>query len=343
MQETLPETKYISKRVGRNVFDTPPKISVVIPAYNTADYICETIESVLKQKFREHEIIVVNDGSPDTAKLERAIKIYLEDITYIKQRNAGAGVARNTGIEHARGSIIAFLDSDDVWMPDFLASQYVFLERNGLDMVYCDAVLFGMRSAYRQTLMETAPSEGECDFDAILDLRCNVVTSGTMVRKTAIFRAGMFENERVKAEDFHLWLRIAKTGSKIGYQKKPLLKYRVHLNSLSGDAINRVERSIDAFQRVNQTIELTAEQRRSVEERISGLQADLAVEQGKSYLLKGAYQDAAEAFRTANMHRHSLKLAAISWMARLAPRTLLKVYKSHRSGELALVHGQGQA
>ena len=84
-----------------------------------------------------------------------------EDIIYIKQRNAGAGVARNTAIEHARGEIIAFLDADDVWLPDFLASQYVFLERHGYDMVYCDAILFGMHSAYRKTFMEDAPSDGE--------------------------------------------------------------------------------------------------------------------------------------------------------------------------------------
>ncbi len=337
MPELLPEKKHISKRVGRNVFDTPPRISVVIPAYNSADHICETIESVLNQKFREHEIIVVNDGSPDTDKLERAIKIYLEDIIYIRQRNAGAGAARNTGIENARGEIIAFLDSDDVWLPDFLASQYVFMQRNDYDMVYCDAILFGMKSAYRKTVMETAPSDGECDFEGILNLRCNVVTSGTMVRRTSVISAGMFENEHVKAEDFHLWLRIAKTGAKIGYQRKPLLKYRVHRDGLSGDSVSRVERSIDAFRRVARTIELTHDQRIAVEHRLKSFEADLAVERGKSLLLTGDYLQAAAEFRTANSHRRSFKLAAVACMARLAPQTLLKVYKSNRSGELGLV------
>src|SRR5438445_4187602 len=157
MQEHEPLEKHISKRIGRNIFDSPPKISVVIPAYNVAEFICETLDSVLAQKFREHEIVVVNDGSPDTERFERAIRSRLEDVVYIRQRNAGAGAARNTAIEHARGHIIAFLDGDDVWLPDFLASQYVFLERNGLDMAYCDASLFGMQSAYRRTFMETAP------------------------------------------------------------------------------------------------------------------------------------------------------------------------------------------
>src|SRR5688572_20470425 len=160
------DKKAISVRTGRNVFEAPPKISVVIPAYKSAGTIRETLDSVLAQKFREHEVIVVNDGSPDTTALEAAILTRLEDIVYIKQHNAGAGVARNTGIENARGDIIAFLDADDVWLPDFLASQYVFLHRHDYDMVYCDALLFGMRSAYRRTFMETAPSEGEVDFNS---------------------------------------------------------------------------------------------------------------------------------------------------------------------------------
>ncbi|HEV7701294.1 MAG TPA: glycosyltransferase family A protein [Pyrinomonadaceae bacterium] len=331
------ETKYFSKRVGRNVFDTAPRVSVVIPAYNCTDSILETLDSVLGQKFREHEIIVVNDGSPDTDRFERVIRNNLEDIVYIRQRNAGAGVARNTAVEHARGDIIAFLDADDAWTPDFLAAQFVFMNRNDYDMVYCDAQLTGMNSAYRRTFMETAPSNGEANFNSILDLKCNVITSGTMARKEMIVQAGMFETERVRAHDFHLWLRMAKLGAKIGYQKRVLAKYRVSLDSLSGDSVSRVEREIDAFERVRRTIDLDAEQLEIVERRIAGLEADLAVEQGKSFLLSGDNRAAAIAFRVANRHRHSLKLTAITWLARLAPRTLLKHYHARRPADISLV------
>jgi glycosyltransferase involved in cell wall biosynthesis len=343
MLEHEARNKVISKRVGRNVFDTPPKISVIIPAYNNAEHIAETLDSAVGQRFREHEIIVVNDGSPDTTQFERAIKMHLEDIIYIKQRNMGAGVARNTAITHARGEIIAFLDGDDIWLPEFLASQYIFLERHAYDMVYCDAILFGMRSAYRRTFMETAPSEGMADFDSILDLRCNVITSGTMARKRAIVEAGMFERERVRAHDFHLWLRMAKNGARIGYQRQPLLKYRVHLESLSGDSVSRVERERDAFERVRRTIELNQQQHKIVERRIAGLEADLAVEQGKSFLLGGDYNSAGKAFQRANQYRRSTKLALISLLTRLAPRTLLKFYLSNRAPEIAFVPRQGKA
>ena len=340
MSETEKHPRFIKKRVGRNVFDAPPKISVIIPVYNNAEFICETLESVINQKYREHEIIVVNDGSPDSNQLERALKMRLDDIIYIKQRNAGAGVARNTGIEHARGEIIAFLDGDDIWKPDYLASQYIFMQRGGYDMVYCDALMFGMRSAYRRTFMDDAPSNGEANFESILDLRCNVITSGTMARKETIMAAGMFETERVRAHDFMLWLRIAKNGAKIGYQKKPLLKYRVRLDSLSGDSIKRVERERDAFIRVSRTIDLNDEQQRIVDRRIAGFEADLRVEQGKSFLLNGDFREAAKSFRTANEHRRSLKLTAISLLTRLAPKTLLKFYQSNRPDEIAFVPTQ---
>lgn len=327
----------IVKRIGRNVSFAAPKISIVIPAYNAAQYIGETLDSVAAQTFRDFETIVVNDGSPDTESLENAIREHREDIIYIKRPNAGAGVARNTGIEHARGDIISFLDGDDIWYPDFLASQHAFLVNRGYDMVYCDAVLFGLPSARRKTFMATAPSHGDADFDAILDLRCNVITSGTMARKQAIERAGMFENERVAAEDFHLWLRMAKNGAKIGYQRKQLLKYRVRLESLSGDSITRIKRGIDVFERVSRTIDLGVEQKRNIKRRIRGFEVDLAVEQGKALLLSGNFRAAAISFREANRHRRSPKLIAISILSRIAPKTLLKFYRSNRPAEIAFV------
>jgi glycosyltransferase involved in cell wall biosynthesis len=333
----MTEKSHIVKRVGGNVFKALPRVSVVIPAYNSADTIEEALESAITQKFREHEVIVVNDGSPDTEQFERAIRTRLEDIVYIKQRNAGAGVARNTAIEHARGDIIAFLDADDMWMPNFLASQFVFLERHGYDMVYCDAVLFGMNSAYRRTFMDTAPSTGGCDFNAILDYRCNVITSGTMARKKSIGEAGMFETERVRAHDFHLWLRMAKNGAKIGYQRQRLAKHRVTTTGISGDSVARVERELDVFARVLRTIPLDDEQERIVARRIAGLEADLAVEQGKAFLLSGDFDEASVAFRVANRHRRSFKLGLIAWLARLAPQTLLRLYRSARPTEIRML------
>jgi hypothetical protein len=158
-----------------------------------------------------------------------------------------------------------------------------------------------------------------------------------MARRKTIVDAGMFETERVRAHDFHLWLRMAKGGARIGYQRLPLVKYRVSLDSLSGDSVSRVEREISAYERVRATIDLTEAQHEIVDRRVAGLAADLDVERGKSFLLSGSFAEAAAAFRQANRRRRSLKLTAVSLLASLAPRTLLSYYVAHRPAEIALV------
>ena len=100
-----------------------PAASVIIPAYQAAPYIAQALDSVFAQSFRDFEVIVVNDGSPDTPDFERALQPYLANITYIKQANHGPSHARNTGIGKARAPLIALLDSDDFWAPDYLATH----------------------------------------------------------------------------------------------------------------------------------------------------------------------------------------------------------------------------
>ncbi|HEX8639019.1 MAG TPA: glycosyltransferase family 2 protein, partial [Pyrinomonadaceae bacterium] len=214
MRETLainkPETEArrgaSDARVGSAVAVVAPKVSIVTPAYNTALFAAETLDSVFAQSFQDFELIVINDGSPDTIELERVLEPYFDKIIYLRQQNAGAGAARNAGIERARGEFVAFLDADDVWLPEFLGAQLEFLEKNDFDIVYADAMLFGGSIYDGKTFMETAPSAGVADFDALLDLRCNVITSGTVARRRALIEAGMFEPEKVCAEDFMLWL-----------------------------------------------------------------------------------------------------------------------------------------
>ncbi len=117
-----------------------PTVSVIMPAYNSASFIGQALDSVFAQTYSDFEVVVVNDGSPDTAKLEDVLRQYLDGIVYIKQENRRVGGARNTGIRHARGEYLAFLDSDDSWFPDCLAVQMrAFDEDPSLDMIFADA------------------------------------------------------------------------------------------------------------------------------------------------------------------------------------------------------------
>ena len=121
-----------------------PRVSIIIPSYNTANLIAACLDSVFAQTFQDFEAIVVNDGSPDTLELEKVLQPYLDRIVYIKQVNKRAAGARNTAIAKARGEFLAFLDSDDTWLPNHLESQVKqFDDDPALGLVYANALLVG--------------------------------------------------------------------------------------------------------------------------------------------------------------------------------------------------------
>lgn len=326
----MSKTQEVFKLVGKRVKTGAPKVSVIIPAYNIAEYIAESLDSVLAQTFTDFEIIVINDGSPDTEEFEKVLEKYFDRIIYLKHENTGVGPARNVAIGHSRGSLLAFLDGDDVWLPEFLASQVNFLESNDYDLVYADARLFGGSVLDGRTFMRDAPSTGEATFESLLDMRCNVILSGSLARRRAVLDAGMFEPKNVRAQDFNLWLRMAHQGARVGYQTKVLLKYRVRRESLSGDQVQRVEREIDAYQRICAMINLNDAQRKIVEKQLKRLEADLELERGKAFLLGEDFVSARKAFEKANAYRQSKRLGLIINFIKIAPRLLLKIYRSRR-------------
>lgn len=332
-----PMNEKVFKSVGRKVKSAPPKVSVIIPAYNIAKYIGEALDSVLAQTCQDFEIILINDGSPDTPEFERVLEPFREQIIYLKQENAGVGPARNAAIGVSRGELLAFLDGDDVWLPDFLESQVNFLEANNYDLVYSDALLFGEAAFDGQTFMQGAPSTGEANFESLLDFRCNIILSGSVARKQMVLDAGMFEPTDVRAQDFNLWLRMAHRGSRVGYQRKVLLKYRVRLDSVSGNFAQRIEREIDAYGRISKMIKLDEKQREIVRRQIERLEADLQLERGKSFLLEKDFGAAKNAFAKANEFHQSNRLRVVVWLAKNAPRLLLRIYRKRRRDELVFV------
>lgn len=335
MQAVSLNNKKAEKRVGRRVVQTAPKVSIITPAYNIAEYIKETLDSVFAQTFKDYEMIIVNDGSPDTEKFEKVLEPFFDRIIYIKDENRGAGAARNTAIENARGEFLAFLDGDDVWFSEFLASQIEFLEKNNFDLVYSDALIFGDAAFDDKNYMRDAPSSGEANFESLLDMRCNVITSGTIARRQNVLDAGMFETEKVRAHDFVLWLKLARGGAKIGYQKKILLKYRVRPGNLSGDAIQQIQREIDVYNRILKLFDLDEKQICIVKNQQKRLNAEKELERGKVFLLKKDFAAARKAFETAHEYRQSNRLRLIIWLTKIAPRLLLKIYSARRADRIS--------
>ncbi|HXH51326.1 MAG TPA: glycosyltransferase family A protein [Terriglobia bacterium] len=285
------------------------KVSVIIPAYNTAQYIAETLDSVFAQTFKDYEVIVINDGSPDTPELEKVLQPYRDRILYLKQENRGLAGARNTGIRHAQGKYVAFLDSDDCWFPEFLKSQLELLEGAGVpDLVYADSLEVGVAPGLPHRFMEANPSRGVPTFERLLVGKCVVVVSCVVARKQALIDAGLFDERLRSVEDYDLWLRVAHRGGRITYKEKVLAKRRVRPDSLSAVAVRMKEYHLQVLEKLDETLALSKETRSLLHRHIALVQANLELARGKDCLAAGRHAEAREHLSAANAYFRSLKL-----------------------------------
>jgi len=209
-----------------------PKISVIIPNYNNANYITCAIESVLSQTYTDFEILVVDDGSTDNSKgaIGKYILKHCNKMRYFYQENKGLSVARNKGIKESRGSYITFLDSDDEWKPTKLERQMKLIEKEDADFVHCAA-----RIKYDDAISdEIKPKFPAYNFYDLLLTKKSVVTSTVLLKKACFDNAGLFDEEIKSAEDYELWLRMF-FKYKIGYIDEPLAIYRKHSGNFSSN------------------------------------------------------------------------------------------------------------
>jgi len=295
-----------------------PLVSVIIPAFNAAAFIVHALASVFAQSFTDYEVILINDGSSDTQRLEHVIQPYISKIVYLKQENRGPSAARNLGIRNARGEWLAFLDSDDAWLPHYLAEQLQFLGTDpALDMVYCDATLEGTTNGDKN-FMQLCPSNGPVTFESLLVEQTQVITSGTVIRKRNVEAAGLFDEEIRCAEDHDLWLRITHAGGKISYQRQALLRRKVRLDSQGSDA-GLMAGEIQSLKKLDRTLDLKPGARALLAQRLCKIQAELAFLEGKTFLLAGEPQKAYEALSRANTLAPAAKLRALLVGLRIAP------------------------
>jgi len=338
-EESVNRSKILEKRIGARVKKTAPQVSIVVPAYNVADFIAETLDSALAQTCADFEIILVNDGSPDSAKLEKTLEPYLDKIIYIKQENGGAAAARNTAILEARGELLAFLDGDDIWFPTYLAAQTGALASKRCDLIYADALLFGDRRFKSETYMTKAPSSGAVTTESLLGAKCNVLTSGTVVRRETVLQAGLFDERLPHAgmEDFEMWFRLAKNGARLDYQPEVLLKYRVRSSSLSGTNLDRAERSIKALNCIDGKYKLGVAEKSVWEKRILLYQAALELEKAKLCLIQKDFARSRKHVAAANKFYGKQKLTVIEWLLRFSPTLALHLFKKLRPAEFSFI------
>jgi glycosyltransferase involved in cell wall biosynthesis len=308
----------------------PPKVlvSVIIPAYQCAAYIIHTLNSVLAQTFNRYEIIVVNDGSPDTDVLERLLAPYLSSIRYIKQENGGASSARNLGVREAHGKYVAFLDSDDLWLPQHLAKQVELLESDpSLGLVYSDSLLLE-EDAPIATAFERAPQAPQVTFEALVSESCSIGTSTTVVSRQALLDAGGFEDRRRRSEDFDLWLRMAHSGSGMRYSTGVQVCHRV-ANGLAFDDDVMKESQIKVYEKILATLPVTTTQSVLLHDKIAELQARLQIEIAKKSLLSHNFPEALVAAKQANSVLKRPKISMAVWGLTFFPRILGATYRAY--------------
>jgi glycosyltransferase involved in cell wall biosynthesis len=280
---------------------------------------------VFAQTFSDFEVVVVDDGSPDGEELERVLEPYLERVRYVRQENRGAGAARHHGIREAHGEFIAFLDSDDLWKPEYLEEQVRFLREGGYDLAYADALLFGDSPIAGKTYMQTAPSIGPVTFLSLVRNQCNIITSGVVARRPVLIEVGLFNESLRNGQDFELWTRLARHGARLGYQRKVLLRYRCREGSLSGDMMNRLTRETLVYRYIADNYDLTAAERAEVSRAMELQRGAVELATGKLNLLDGQFDEARSSFERAHDVLGGWKLRAAVLMLRVAPRLLRRL------------------
>ena len=304
---------------------TSPTVSVIVPAYNTAPYIAETLTSILAQTYTDYEIVVVNDGSPDTPALEAALAPFRDRIQYIVQPNRGLSGARNTGIAAARGELVALLDSDDVWEPDYLQCQVHSLMSRGLDVVYPNAVNFGDPRRAGRMFMDVHPSSGPVTIEALVTQQCNVMVS-VLAKREVLLAAGLFDESLRSSEDFDMWLRVVARGGRIGYDRRPLVRSRLRPESLSANEISMCQHIVRVLDKTARTMPLTPAQAELIADRRAYFAALLRFHEGRRAFFNGDKKEALVALTEANARLKRIKIAIAIVLLRVMPNLLLRAY-----------------
>ena len=303
-----------------------PIVSVIIPAYNAAAFIGETLDSVYAQTFADFEVIVVNDGSPDTEALERVLDRYPAKLRYIKQENQGAAAARNTGIKAARGEFVAFLDADDAWLSAFLEKQVDLLERTPADVVWADALISGDSPFAGRTFMQVQPSFAEVTPENLLAVRVTVLTSTVVARRQPIVDVGLFDVTLRRGQDFELWLRLARRGCRFVFRAEVLAHRRIVESSLSGSVMSQLQRTLTVLDAIKAKGNLTPSEEAALQLNLRRTRRELALETGKEKLRDRDFRAALDCFREAGEFRQSWKLVLVCLGLRTAPELLWRVY-----------------
>jgi len=218
-----------------------PKISVIMPVYNAAQFLRESIDSILRQTFTDFEFIIINDGSTDES--QAIIDMYAQRdsrIVALKQSNSGVVATANKAISLAKGTYIARMDADDISMPDRLRQGVAILDSQPKTILVCSSFEIINEDGEFQYKDIVAP--GDTQIKLSLYLRNPIANGSTLIRKSSLIEAGLFDN--VFAEDFNMWIKLSPLGN---FESTGTVLYRWRMNA-SGLTLSNNELSMSKAQ-----------------------------------------------------------------------------------------------
>jgi len=210
-------------------------VSIIMPAYNAEKYIAESIASAQRQTFRDWELIVIDDGSTDsTAEIVKGLQQNDERIIYVHQQNKKLPAARNCGIKLSKGQYVAFLDSDDLWLPEKLERQLEAFEKQKADLVFTDGFILKEKT---QELIPYPTVSGFFTGEEMyrIEYFSNLIpVLSVLIKKDWLNKIGHQDETLIfGCEDWDYWLRMARNGATFYGMPEKLFKYRVHDGGMS--------------------------------------------------------------------------------------------------------------
>lgn len=241
-----------------------PRVSVVIAARDATATLAQTLASVVAQDFSDWEVVVVDDGSTDaTGELAAGFDPRVRVV--LNEQALGPSGARNRGVDEARGELVATLDADDLWLPEYLARQVALLDAEQdagrrIGLVACDAHLIGPAG---EPLGRWSERVGHVERPTLSDLLAtNLIFTSVLLPRDVFLATGGYSRDLVWGEDHDLWLRIAQAGWEIVVAPDPLACYRLRPDSLSSQSARLAQGARDVYGRALARGGLTAPQRR---------------------------------------------------------------------------------
>lgn len=221
--------------MGRNYIEG--LVSVIMPIYNAEKYLVTTLDSIFCQDYKDIEIVLVDDCSKDRSAeiIADLKKAHPEIVYYLQEKNMGAGAARNKALELAKGQYVAFLDSDDVWMPDKISRQIEIMKVKKSPFSY---TAIEMMNENGETLKEKRNIKETCDYKYLLH-NTIIATSSVVIDRTMLgdFRMPL----RRGGQDYATWLMLLRDGAVAQGINEALVQYRVASGSLSSNKVKSIK------------------------------------------------------------------------------------------------------